>query len=394
MSDGLLRSGKRNWSGSTSNSGEFSELFKQPFKPSEPSRHRPSPLAREFPHLAGRGERAARPPRRVPNTFGPLRRANRLLGPYGWLLDLPGFIEDVQTTGDWLFGGDDWAKTAPNLYHSNFALVFTHSPQTNCFGSAGPHYGNRGPAYVPNAACVNASFVFNTFEDSAATPNGQMMGGHVMYSWPHPAGFGQNHYVWKRIGLGPTSPFVVVPMPKDLPGPLAEPMEKEYPKPDVLPEVHSKPWERPAVNFLPDGPPGGVPGIHEELPPKPGDEEIKKKMDMGVAGQIYGELTEFRDMMDCFAEASGMKPPKGTIGKRARAIYEHLNATNPDGTPRNPINTYAFAKCMALANAQDFAIGKLSNETAKRLNRSPLVASRPEGYRGGGWGTRMLNLGG
>lgn len=161
------------------------------------------------------------------------------------------------------------------------------------------------------------------------------------------------------------------------------------PRPGSGPNV--PPWHPPAVDLTPGGPPGGRPGVHNPRPARPGDREIKIKMDWGFAGALYGELTEFRDMMDCFAEASGMKPPKGPIGERARRIYDHMNASNPDGSPKNPIDAMKFAKCMALANAQDFAIGKLSNEAAKRLNRSPYVAKRPGGYRGGGWSTRMHN---
>lgn len=400
MSDGLLRSGSRNWTGPTRTSGEFSQLLRQPFNPSPPGRHRPSPLAAEFPHLAGRGERAARPPRRVPNSRGMLRRPGRLFGPYGWIFDLPGLLEDIQTTGEWLWQDWDWARTMPVDYHSNFQLIRSGDGSLpSCVGSITTNlYGVEAilfnvPASLPHCNASNPYFA--TFELAAASSFADTVGEYVTWQPRRSISTGPMARLWRRIAAGPTVPYVVQPMNHPSPGPLAEPMEKEYPQPETAALPGVKAWERsPSIDFTPDGPPGGTPGEHENLPPKRPNQEVKKKMDMGVAGQIYGELTEFRDMMDCFAEASGMKKPKGTIGKRARAIYEHLNATNPDGTPKNPIDTWKFAKCMALANAKDFAIGKLSNETAKNLNRSPYVASRPGGYRGGGWGTRMLNLGG
>lgn len=192
------------------------------------------------------------------------------------------------------------------------------------------------------------------------------------------------------------SPWVPgrIVLPEQFEDPFAEPamqpMEKTYAKTRTRTAPGYKPWYQPAIEFNPDVNGGlGVPTVHKPEPPLPPDREQKHKMDYGITGKIYGELTEFRDMMDCFASASGMKPPKGPIGDRARKIYDHLNASNPDGSPKNPIDTMAFAKCMALANAKDFAIGKLSNETAKNLNKSPYVAPRPGGYRGGGWSTRM-----
>jgi len=360
MSDGRLYIGRSTWSGGagTGTSGEFRDLFKKPFRPSDPGRHRQSQLAREFPHLAGKGERAARPPRRVPNTRGMLGAGRRLIGPYGWLLDLPGLIEDLQTTGEWMY--DEWMTLPPGPFaefHSNFQQRLNcPTPSTAvCPGTLAARYATRPHTYILPTVCTpcqNHSWIHATFNDAANSTGGNDIGEYVTYAPRRSVGIAPVTRVWLRTGLGPSTPNLTVPRQDDFPQSEPEPLVKEYPKkPRKEPKL--KPWERPARVFRPGDPPGGEPDIHEELPP--GDkEEVKKKMDMGITGKIYGELTEFRDMMDCFAEASGMKKPKGTIGKRARAIYEHLNATNRDGTPKNPINTYAFAKCMALANAKDF----------------------------------------
>lgn len=195
---------------------------------------------------------------------------------------------------------------------------------------------------------------------------------------------------WVRPVPGtPYAPWVRVPM---LPAPIERTHWPELSQPRDRPYVRLKPGELVAIEFTPRGPTGGKPVIHRPQPPRPPNKELKRKMDWGIPGKVYGELTEFRDMMDCFAEASGMAKPKGPIGERARRIYEHLNASNPDGSPKHPIDSGKFAQCMLLANAKDFAIGKLSNQTAKNLNRSPYVSPRPGGYRGGGFGTRMLNI--
>lgn len=203
---------------------------------------------------------------------------------------------------------------------------------------------------------------------------------------------------WRRNVPGSTkSPWKVgfVLLPEQFEDPFAEPqvepLEKTLARSRPRVDIRTRPWHQPAIEFSPASPPGGTNVPHVPLPPRPGDREIKQRMDYGVTGKFYGALTEFRDMMDCFAEASGMKKPKGPIGERARKIYEHLNAKDPNGDPKHPIDAGAFAACMALENAKDFAIGKLSSQTAKNLNKSPYVAPRPGGYRGGGWSTRMHN---
>jgi len=48
-----------------------------------------------------------------------------LIGPYGWLLDLPGLIEDLQTTGEWMY--DEWMtlrRVRSLKFHSNFQQRF------------------------------------------------------------------------------------------------------------------------------------------------------------------------------------------------------------------------------------------------------------------------------
>lgn len=143
-----------------------------------------------------------------------------------------------------------------------------------------------------------------------------------------------------------------------------------------------RPGEKPAVEYAPGAP--GVPVVHPPAPsPGPDKEKKTPPIPYGWPGKAYGALTEFNDMLDCMAEAMGMKPPKGPLQKRAKQVWDAL------GDPNKPFDPAAFAQCMALANAQDAIIGRLSNKTAKNFNRSPYSPKRPGGYQGGGWATRM-----
>jgi len=139
---------------------------------------------------------------------------------------------------------------------------------------------------------------------------------------------------------------------------------------------------KPGVELAPGGPPGGVPIVHVPTPPRPPDKEKKEPpWDYGPPGQIYGALTEAADAAACYVEAKGGEAKGGTRSKLKQAW---ALANDPNAPPFDP---GAFAQCMAIANAKDAAIGRLSNAAAKAQNRSG--SKRPGGYRGGGWGTRM-----
>lgn len=162
----------------------------------------------------------------------------------------------------------------------------------------------------------------------------------------------------------------VQPNPGPWPGPTPiPPPPGPPPTPGALPMEESEPGKRKTRR-----------GWHVPKPPKPGEKEKKEKINYGIPGKAYGGLTEIGDAMDCMAEALGIKL-KGTMQQKAKQIWDALK--------ERPMDQFAFAKCMALANISDAIIGKLRREASRRQNNSRYFSPRPRGYRGGGWGTRM-----
>lgn len=216
-------------------------------------------------------------------------------------------------------------------------------------------------------------------------------------------------------------------LPEEFAEPVAEPQTRELtygitkPKPradspdwafaDVpygRPGV--RPWSKPAIEIgpstrprVPPGvvppsarppgvrpPGGGVPPVipHNPVPPRRPDREKKpfpKGIPYGEFGKWYGRVTEFNDMLDCLAESMGQRNPKGPTQKRALQVWNMMKENAPDAG--------AFAACMARENFQDMVIGRLNKAATRAVNRSPYASQRPGGYRGGGWGARMHNMG-
>lgn len=321
--------------------------------------------------------------------------------------------------------GDPWIIVYPPDYWSTHTKVYDcNQMSASCVGTVNPAqpYATRPSNYVVPTACPvceNHGIRYTTFEDAAAAAGGSNLGSYVTFYLKRSITTGNVGKAWRRHGAGPGVNYVTVPAPvfyPDLgedwdpfedPWPDHWPGEKYYgavsaferglaprprpgtpsvPGPNVGPDnPPNPPGPPPTVEYEPGGgrPPHYAPP-HEKRPPEPGDEEEKPApMNYGLPGKVYGGLTEFADMMDCMNEAAGYgdEPLKGTMQKKAATLWKRLGEGNFNGA--------AFEKCMAVSNAKDTAIGKLGGGAAKAMNRSPYVAKRPYGYRGGDWGTRM-----
>lgn len=178
-------------------------------------------------------------------------------------------------------------------------------------------------------------------------------------------------------------------LPEVFEDPLAEPqfeMEKSYGvRPRVGALTGAVSAAMPGVEYAPGGPPGGTPIVHPPVPPRPPHKERKEPpFRYGAPGKVYGALTEAGDAAKCYIDAKG--GDSAGLGTRG-ALKEAWRLANDPSAP--PLDGQQFMQCMAAAQLQDAAIGRLSKGAAKAQNRSPYSPKRPGGYRGGGWGTRM-----
>lgn len=103
----------------------------------------------------------------------------------------------------------------------------------------------------------------------------------------------------------PYRPAVVTPLPSGF-LPTLRPMPSRRPRPTARPLP--KPYETPAVTWRSDGGyPGGSPTKtkepHKQVPPRPNVRERKFRLNLGLAGKLYGSFTEFQDFTDSIADA-------------------------------------------------------------------------------------------
>jgi len=194
--------------------------------------------------------------------------------------------------------------------------------------------------------------------------------------FPFPEKNGEKYYGNNQVGAVGQAGLITRGRPIGGTRPIGQPdPDVQYPPPPPGPGV-------PAVNWPGGGGPGR-PGTHVPAPPAPGDKEKKEPpFDYGAAGKVYGALTEGGDVAKCYIDAKG--GDSAGLGTRG-AFKEAWKRANDPSAP--PLDGGKFMACLAAAQAQDKAIGKLSNATAKAQNRN--ASKRPGGYRGGGWGTRM-----
>lgn len=303
-------------------------------------------------------------------------------------------------TSDFFGPGGGWIRCA--------------NPTQSCEDTWGPPTDQRNVAgsgsCVAFAPCATGQVYGGTGNVAPGTPAPTTVG-RIVYirqtgtSGSNRVGTFLAHYYRTVPGPDTSVPYKLgrVILPDDFVEPIAEPAERDLTQPRTQPRIDPalkpRPWDQPAVDFEPGTRPKphapgkpGTPTVHRPLPPVPPDKEKKPfpgGVPYGAFGKWYGRATEFNDMLDCMAEAAGMPKPKGSPQERAKQVWDRYNDPNqppPDGN--------AFAACMALENAKDMAVGRLSRGATRAMNRGPYASKRPGGYRGTGGGTRMHNFGG
>jgi len=178
--------------------------------------------------------------------------------------------------------------------------------------------------------------------------------------------------------IGPVSPWAppLVPKPVEpLPRPRPWFPAPQLPLPEVppVPWEPTRPWERPVWGLVPSPDPRAPqprpePGTHATRPPKTGDKEAKKRSPAaGLLWWAANAATESTDYIKAAYNALPWKARrfKGRDGKwrdrditqqdRLRRIYKHIE----------DLDVYEFAKNVAVNNAQDFALGKISKQVQK-----------------------------
>lgn len=346
-----------------------------------------------------------RPPGSVPSPAGRPRRFTIPYGRFGKPRGRPGDAVGNQRKaklaqklweemgfGDWM-NPQSPARIAQG-YTVPSGWTECPNPLPSCFVTWGADFqaafvGPGGGACTPTGTCPT-----NQAVPLAVPINSPVWSGAGDLLWLKRTSLLPRYTVSKRFarlvpGTGPNPVyrrgFVLLPDQFAAPFPQVEALpETWYPpstKPGVLVGAH--PGAKPAVDFKPGGPVGGRPTVHVPVPPNRGDRERKEKpFNYGGPGKLYGALTEAADAAACYIEAKGGEAKGGT---RAKFKQAWAIANDPDAPAFNP---EAFAMCMAREQAQDAVIGRLSKGAAKAQNR--FGPKRPGGYRGGGWGTRML----
>lgn len=181
----------------------------------------------------------------------------------------------------------------------------------------------------------------------------------------------------------------------------SEDREKEYGRNDFERRTYGynrrqrfgRTWRRGKSWWDNPGEKGKIPP-HKEIPPPPGDNEVKVKVPYGALGRLYGGLTEFKDALDCMSKAQDewrrygrlwtrvKDPCKGLpLHAKALCVFQHLDRTD----------WVAAVECFAQNQLTDKVIGKLSSKVDDNIRKSPYASERPGGYgRGGGsWALRM-----
>lgn len=180
-----------------------------------------------------------------------------------------------------------------------------------------------------------------------------------------------------------------LPLPLPVPGPGPIPVPGPVPGPRPQPGPHPRPWPNPEPE--PEPAPHPQPKPEPHVPNPPGG--TKRKIPYGgiehwiydlykKSGNIYGGLTELKDMLDCFEKNVKDKHYKrgGLLHERVARAALYLEA--------NPLQVKwgSFLACMAEENAKDYLIGKM-NELARQIVKNPYYV-RPVGPGTGGWMSR------
>lgn len=170
----------------------------------------------------------------------------------------------------------------------------------------------------------------------------------------------------------PLVPKPVEPLPRPRPRPWPAP---ELPLPPVprVPDFPVRPWERPVweLDATPDprAPvPRPVPGSHATRPPKRGDKEAKKRSP--AAGLLWWAANAATEATDYVKAAYNALPWQVRRFKGRDGKWRDKDITPQDRLWRihrhiEQLDVYEFAKNVALNNAQDLALGKVSKQVQK-----------------------------
>lgn len=180
--------------------------------------------------------------------------------------------------------------------------------------------------------------------------------------------------------------------PLRLPSPAAVPYSPPVRDPFAPPRgrPRPRPYQRPSIDLEASPGPGRnpvvrpQPGLHNQVPPGPGEKEKKTKADYGIAGRLYGAATEVKDFLDCFAKnLQGYRcGTQDGLHMYAECIYRNFHRVNAGGVIR----------CLAEQQIQDAAIGKLSGGASRAYaSRMGSYAPKGPGSVGTGQWTWRLN---
>lgn len=188
-------------------------------------------------------------------------------------------------------------------------------------------------------------------------------------------------------------PFPTIP---PFPGPLPQPVPVPRPGPGPVPGISPVPEGGPIFRLPPEPEivtyprPFPQPKPERHFPNPPGKE--KRKIPYGGlehwiytlykrAGNVYGGMTELKDMLDCLEKNMGSgKWPKLPLHERLQRAANYIQ-NNPRG-----VKWGSFLGCMAEENAKDWLIGKM-NQLARQITNHPYYV-RPVGPGTGGWASR------
>lgn len=166
--------------------------------------------------------------------------------------------------------------------------------------------------------------------------------------------------------------------------PMDDPGGPPYvvPSMDVTVPDNEPPWSDPG-------------GGHAQVPPAPGDPEDKPIDNTGRSVKdVYGALTELKDLSDCLSANTKVWRRKGH-GKKSLvspcAGMPLMQKFRCLAQNAQHLDVAAFVQCMATQNLTDEIIGRMSSRAYSNLNKSPYNPRRDSGLGlgTGGFVTRM-----
>jgi len=325
---------------------------------------------------------------------------------------LDAYLSQFMPDWYWGFQGDsDWFKTATTAEQQRPRYTFPAGWITNCQVLGNPAkisgvgfnpYTGHPPAVI-NTCSVGTIGAQNAPYGTSVPPEAiQVQECESNNPFPSTDGFPFAIHTKVNGDLMPVfSPGTgVIVLPMDDPFSYPQGQTQMQPSPEGRTSnrvvVGLRPYEVEAasVTIPGKGPPVKNPDdVHLNVPPGRGEREEKHIDNRGKSiGDVYGAFTEADDVAKCVLKSVGKKD-WGSLRKQGFNPYgkPQRAAMAAAAAVQGKVDWKAALTCVALNNAQDEVVGRLSRAGSRRLQHSEYSPRRtsPVGWGVGGFSTRM-----